>query len=90
MINLIYLNIHYTSPFFILIINILNIVPISNYYHFITNLRICKSMRLNETCGVIRGLKFLVGSDTYYYICHTFNNFNKTCGALRTLRNLRR
>ena len=90
MINLIYLKIHYTRPSFVHTTNILNIISIPNYHHFITTLRICKSRRLNGTCEVIRGLKFLVGSDAYYYICSTLNDFNKTYGALRTLKNLRR
>ena len=36
-INLVYLKIHYTVPYFIYNTNTLNIVSIHNYYHFITN-----------------------------------------------------
>ncbi len=77
MINLAYLKIYYTDTYFNYTTNILNIVSMINYHHFITNLRICKSRKLNRTCGAIESLKFLAGADAYYYICSPLNNFNK-------------
>jgi hypothetical protein len=77
MINLAYSKIHYTGTYFIYTTNILNIVFMTNYHHFITKLRICKSKILIRTCGGIRGLKFLVGADAYYYICDTLNDLIK-------------
>ncbi len=31
-------------------------------------------------------LNFWTGSDTYYYVCGTLNDFNKTCRTLRLIK----
>jgi len=77
MIHFAYLKIHYYDIYFIYTANILNIVSMTNYHYFVTNLRIYKSKRLIRTCGVIKGLKFLGGADASYNICGTLDNLIK-------------